>query len=144
MKAKPHQHTILWADDDSDDLFIVKEIIHSSCNNHNVIEVNNGREAIDYLHSIDSSSNVPCLVVLDINMPLMNGKDTLVSIKNEPKFASISLVVFTTSESEKDRNFCERYGVKMFSKPHTYQGFKRMIEQLLTLCQVSNHSQLSV
>lgn len=140
MKTKPdQQHTILWADDDADDLFIIKDIFGSYEVKHQVVEANNGREAIDYLHSATCPSQFPCLVVLDINMPLMNGKDALTMIKNEPRFASVTVVVFTTSDNEKDRRFCEQFGVEMFSKPHTYQGFKGMIDKLLTLCKMPRH-----
>lgn len=135
MKTKPFkQHSILWADDDTDDLYIVKEVMENIDDKHRVIEATDGRQALDYLNSIDTPSKLPCLVVLDINMPVLNGKETLAVIRSEERFKSVTVAVFTTSSSEKDRLFCEQFGVEMFSKPHTYAGFEEMISRLLTLC----------
>lgn len=130
------QHSILWADDDADDLFLVKEAIENIDDSYQVIEASNGRQALDYLHSVDAG-NLPCLIVLDINMPILNGKDTLVMLKAEERFKSITTAVFTTSSNEKDRLFCQQYGVEMFSKPHTYAGFEKMISKLISLCKTS-------
>jgi len=136
MKTKPlhKQHTILWADDDADDLYFVKEVMEVLDDKHRVIEASNGRQALDYLSSIDCPSQLPCLVVLDINMPVLDGKETLAIIKSEEKYSTITVVVFTTSSSEKDRLFCERFGVEMYSKPHTYSGFEEMVSNLLQQC----------
>ncbi|HEX8315440.1 MAG TPA: response regulator [Flavisolibacter sp.] len=135
MKTKPFKHhSILWADDDTDDLYIVKEVMENIDDKHQVIEATDGRQALDYLNSIETPCKLPCLVVLDINMPVLNGKETLAIIRSEERFNSIAVVVFTTSSSERDRQFCERFGVEMFSKPHTYADFEKMIGTLLTLC----------
>lgn len=138
MTTKPiKQNSILWADDDADDLFLVKEAIENIDNSYQLVEASNGREAIDYLFSLNGSAPLPCLVVLDINMPVMNGKETLTAIKNDERLKSIMVAVFTTSNSEKDRLFCEHYGAQMFSKPHTYAGFEKMISKLIALCKTA-------
>ena len=127
-------HTILWADDDADDLFIVREVMDKLEDQHKMVEAKNGREVLDYLNSIQCPSNFPCLVILDINMPILNGKETLAIIKSEEKFNAITVAVFTTSHSEKDRQFCEQFGARMFTKPHSFSGFEAMVGELLSLC----------
>lgn len=135
MKTKPFkQHSILWADDDADDLSIVKEVMDSLDDKHQVVEASNGRQALDYLCAIDSPSQLPCLVVLDINMPVLNGKETLAIIKSEERFNAVTVIVFTTSNSEKDRLFCERFGAVMFTKPSSYSGFEKVVGEMLTFC----------
>jgi CheY-like chemotaxis protein len=139
MKTKPvKQHTILWADDDTDDLFIVKEVLENIDDRHHIVEAYNGRQALEYLHSIDCPAKLPCLVILDINMPVLNGKETLAIIKSEERFSAITVVVFTTSSNEKDRQFCERFGAAMFTKPHSFTGFEKVVGELLTLCKAED------
>lgn len=135
MKSKLfNDHVILWADDDADDLYLVKEVINGIDNKYKVVEAANGRQALDYLNAVSSPMQLPCLVVLDINMPILNGKETLAIIKSEERYRDIKVIVFTTSNNEKDRLFCERLGAVMFTKPHTYSGFKEIISEVLTLC----------
>lgn len=131
-------HTILWADDDADDLFIVREVMENLQENHRVTEVSNGREVLDYLNAIKSPSDLPCLVILDINMPVLNGKETLAIIKSEERFNAVTVAVFTTSSSEKDRQFCERFGARMFTKPHSFAGFQKLVSELLSLCTIQH------
>ena len=136
MKTKPNKyHSILWADDDADDLFIVREVMESIEDKHQMVEAFNGRQALDYLHSIDCPTKLPCLIVLDINMPILNGKETLSLLKSEARFQAITVIVFTTSSNEKDRLFCERFGAKMYTKPNSYSGFEKMVASLLSLCE---------
>lgn len=126
--------TVLWADDDADDLNIVREIITTISDQYQLQEASNGKEALAYLRSAQHSSQLPCLVVLDINMPQMNGKEALTIIKNEKCFSNITVAVFTTSSNENDRLFCSRFGVPMFTKPNSYKGFLQMVALLLDLC----------
>ena len=135
-------HTILWADDDTDDLFIVKEVMENLGDKHHMVEANNGRQVLDYLNSIQFPDVLPCLVILDINMPILNGKETLAIIRSEEKFSSITVVVFTTSSSEKDRQFCERLGARMITKPHSFAGFQALISELLSLCKFQDNEVL--
>src|SRR5690349_11198056 len=97
------KHTILWADDDADDLQMMQEVMHKTGRDYNIIEVQNGREALEYLNKAKQNSDFPCLIILDINMPVLDGKETLSIIKNTKEYNEIPVVVFTTSESELDK-----------------------------------------
>lgn len=128
------QPIILWADDDLDDIAIMRDVMFGIDNNHDIKEVDNGRKVLDYLDHAKHTDNYPCLIVLDMNMPILSGRDTLIIIKNNPDFKDIPVVVFTTSNSNLDRMFCERYGVEMITKPVTYSSLKDTIQQLLSFC----------
>jgi CheY-like chemotaxis protein len=128
------QPAILWADDDLDDIAIMRDVMFGIDNNHDIIEVDNGRKVLDYLHDAKQTNSFPCLIVLDMNMPILSGRDTLALIKSDPEFKNIPVVVFTTSNSNLDRLFCERYGVEMITKPVTYNSLKDTIQQLLSFC----------
>jgi CheY-like chemotaxis protein len=135
MKTQPvNNHNILWADDDVDDLMIMREALESFDLKHSVIEVHNGQEVLDYLANIKHPYLYPCLIILDMNMPFLDGRETLTSLKNNKNYRSIPVVMLTTSSSEMDRMFCKRYGVEMFTKPDNFKQYKDAIEELLSFC----------
>src|SRR3569833_283526 len=96
------KNTILWADDDADDLMLMKEILIKNNRNYEIVEVRNGKEALDFLQKSKETAHLPCLIILDINMPILDGKETLSILKKEEAYKSIPVVVFTTSNSELD------------------------------------------
>src|SRR5215213_7109302 len=127
-------HTILCVDDDSDDLQLLHESLKGGQENYQVIEAYNGRQALDVLRQLKASGNPPCLVILDINMPVLNGKETLSIIKKDEQLKSIPVVVFTTSGSDMDKRFCHLHGVEMITKPPNFQNFKSVVHKLLKFC----------
>lgn len=126
---------ILWADDDLDDLMLMRQVLEDIGETYLITEVNNGREAMDYLKASKEANNLPCLVILDINMPVMNGKETLTQIKKEEGLKDIPVVFFTTSNSELDKLFCRRMGVEMITKPPKYSYLKDAVVRLLNYCE---------
>lgn len=126
------QRTILWADDDSDDLMLMRQALDNQ-DDFLIVEVNNGREALDYLDGLKKDS-LPCLIILDMNMPVLNGRETLALLKTDPRYKDIATVVFTTSNSELDKIFCKRYSVEMVTKPPNFAKFKEVVSKILALC----------
>ena len=134
MTKQGRKHTVLWADDDPDDLMIMREALQFIDHDHMVKEVSNGREALNYLSTLHDPEAFPCLIILDNNMPVLNGTETLAEIKKDKKYSDIPVIIFTTSCSERDRNICNQLGAKMYTKPHTLAGLKKTIAELLTHC----------
>jgi CheY-like chemotaxis protein len=128
------KNTILWADDDADDLQMMREILLKNGKSYSIREVQNGRQALDYLDQARREQALPCLIILDINMPVMDGKQTLSAIKSIEAYRSIPVVVFTTSASELDQVFCERMGTPMITKPPSYARLETTVVQLLEYC----------
>ena len=125
------KNTILWADDDIDDLQMMREILLKNNQEFDIKEVGNGKEALGYLEESLTTGNLPCLIILDINMPVLGGKETLATIKSREEFKYIPVVVFTTSESDLDRLFCERYHTQMITKPPSYKTLEATIFKVL-------------
>ena len=125
------KNTILWADDDTDDLQMMREILIKNNQDFDIREVGNGKEALTYLEQAQAAGNLPCLIILDINMPVLGGKETLATIKSREEFKFIPVVVFTTSESDLDRLFCERYNTQMITKPPSYKTLEATIFKVL-------------
>lgn len=131
LQKPPH---ILWADDDLDDMAIMHDVMDSINTDLKIVEVDNGRKVLDYLEAARQANQFPCLIVLDMNMPILSGRDTLVLLKNNPDFNDIPVVVFTTSNSSLDKIFCSRYSVEMITKPVSYKMLKETIVKLLSFC----------
>lgn len=131
MMTKPH---ILWADDDMDDLMLMRHVLMDLGREYNISEVNNGREALDYLSQKKKVNDLPCLIILDMNMPVLNGKETLLIIQKDETLKQIPLVFFTTSNSEMDKLYCKRYGVEMITKPPQYSNLKEAVRKMLDYC----------
>lgn len=135
MKTKTTKpHTILWADDDPDDRHVICEILGAYSDQYQVKEAVNGFEALRYLQAIPDKAHLPCLVVLDINMPRLSGTETLARIRQDERYKDLTVAVFTTSNSQLDRKICEHYGAPMITKPSSYAGFKKAVKELLQLC----------
>lgn len=127
------RHTILYAEDDMDDLFMVKKAFEK----HDHIEVlhaPNGDEALQLLHRLLKEEKKPCLVILDINMPVINGREALTKIKTIDAFRDIPVVLFSTSSSPVDRQFAERYQVELFTKPLHYNDLEKIAFQFINKC----------
>lgn len=128
------RQTILWADDDYDDLQMMQEILSKKKGNFEIIEVHNGKEALEYLAKAKERAELPCLIILDINMPVLDGRETLSILKKTDDYKDIPVVVFTTSESEIDRLYCKKFNTEMVTKPPTFKTLANVLDKLLKFC----------
>src|SRR5687767_10565327 len=118
---------ILCVDDDADDRLFLTEAINDMNPEVSVVSVENGIEAMNYLNDAKTeASNLPCLIVLDINMPLLDGKQTFQRLKDDPELKKIPVVVFTSSENPNDRQLFRNLGVLMLSKPDNLAYMNRV------------------
>lgn len=124
---------ILWADDDMDDLMLMHHVLQDIGQDYAISEVGNGQEALEFLEMAKQQNNLPALIILDMNMPILNGKETLTVIKKDEALKNIPLVFFTTSNSELDKMYCKRFGVEMITKPPQYGSLKDAVRRLLDI-----------
>lgn len=137
MNTSPaKRHTILWAEDDHDDRYMIGCILAAFQEQYQIHEAENGSEVLRFLHAINDPSQFPSLVVLDINMPKLSGLQTIAFLRRDERYKNLNIAVFTTSNSKIDRRMCERYGVPMFTKPSTYEAFSKAVVELLQLCHI--------
>jgi len=134
MDILTKQPTILWVDDDVDDLMMIGHVLHDMGQKVNVMEAGNGKEALELLQELHDQEQSPCLIVLDLNMPGMDGKQALQYIRSQNHFKTIPLVVFTTSDREADIAFCKQFNVPLFTKPIDYKSLKKTMGNILGFC----------
>ena len=120
--------TILLADDDEDDRLMTRDALRDARLHNDLRFVIDGVDLMDYLHrrgrhAAPSSSPRPGLILLDLNMPRMDGREALEKIKSEPEFRSIPVIILTTSKAEEDIIRTYDLGVNSFiTKPVTFLG----------------------
>lgn len=130
----PAKRKILCVDDDADDQLMVLETIREIDATLEVVTAKNGIEALEILHANKKNDDLPCLIIMDINMPLMDGKQAVAQIKNDGHLDGVPVVMFTTSSSQLDQAFCEQYGISFITKPINFHDFYNTIEKLLRFC----------
>jgi CheY-like chemotaxis protein len=124
---------VLCVDDDPDDRELIRDAIFKVDPSYTVAHATNGKEAVSYLVRA-SESELPCLVILDINMPVMDGKQTLMEIKKHKKLDELPIVLFSTSNHPSDLNFCQQHGVELVTKPANFNEITAEAERLLQHC----------
>ena len=97
--------------------------------NHNIIEANNGEEALDLLKD---RSNLPDIILLDLNMPKMNGIEFLRTLKKDEVLKYIPSIVLTTSANPKDVLESYRIGIAGYIiKPLKYEDYVSLVKRTL-------------
>lgn len=131
---KTEQKTILYVDDDQDDLAMFRQAVEATGLGYNIVEAFDGVHGLELLQQMKQTGSLPCLIVLDINMPRMDGKQTLVAIQSKPELASIPIVLYSTSSSQLDKTFSESKKVELISKPFSFESLFRVTHKLLAHC----------
>ena len=105
--------TILYIDDDQDDCEIFRDAVNSIAPYHTVLCVEDSNHALQVLNKF-----LPDYIFLDINLPAMNGKEFLKTLKTSPQLKFIPVIMFTTSQNPADESECKKLGaVDYISKP---------------------------
>jgi CheY-like chemotaxis protein len=109
---------VLMADDDDDDCTLAKDAFREAGAGGAIHCVENGVELMDFLWRSDP---VPALILLDLNMPVKDGREALREIKSTPAFRHIPVVVLTTSREKEDVAYSGEMGAHSFiTKPNTF------------------------
>ena len=128
MDAVSNKPVILYAEDDQDDFEILKDALLQQTDQFNLVRAQNGTEVISYL---DNQS--PGLIVLDLNMPVMDGKQTLKWLKEHADYKKIPVMIFTTSSREEDLKLCKSYECTFFRKPTLYRDLLHVVQIMLQM-----------
>lgn len=125
--------TILYAEDDADDIFLVEQAFKKFGHLVHLVHVSDGLEVIHYLEK-NRATDIPSLILLDMNMPGMDGRETLVKLKGTQDWKNIPVIIFTTSSSELDKKFAEKWGASFMTKPLMFPELEDMAAKFYHLC----------
>jgi CheY-like chemotaxis protein len=95
----PQPKLILHIDDDEDDLLFLQEALKIVAPHLALHQVSCGNAALSFLEQSKRSNALPCLIVIDLNLPMMSGKEIIWAIKTDGQLSSIPLVIFTTASA---------------------------------------------
>lgn len=130
---------ILIAEDDPDDRLMLQEAFAERCRNCHMCFAHDGVQLMRILngeeqlpgHDLSISCTSPDLILLDLNMPLKDGREALREIKSDLRLRMIPTIVMTTSDNEDDIHYCYSTGANAYIiKPSSYSGLLDVVSSL--------------
>lgn len=133
METQNPTFVVLMADDDEDDCLLVGKAFQKMGIAHDLRHVGDGRELLDYLYKegnfVDSHKYPrPDLILLDLNMPRIDGREALARIKSDPQLMNIPILILSTSREARDIELSKKAGASSFlSKPEAFEDLTDML-----------------
>ncbi len=133
--ANGNEVSILIVEDDAGHARLVEKNLRRGKISNGITRVENGREALDFLFSEGGFAGKerpsPLLVLLDLNMPVMDGYQVLERMKADPRTKQIPVVILTTTDDAREVSRCYELGCSVYiTKPVEYKSFCEAIQQL--------------
>ncbi len=123
------QPLVFIADDDNDDVFFVRSAIEQLKSDIRLKHFPNGKQLIDALN--DASEETPDLVLLDLNMPILDGKETLRILRKNEALNDLPIMILSTSTHTFERELCLGYGATNFiTKPYSFSLYLQIFRRL--------------
>jgi CheY-like chemotaxis protein len=124
--------SLLVADDDENDLGLIARALPPPAPEQEICFVHDGSEALDYLYGRGAFEHrrpeLPGCVLLDLNMPRVNGWDVLRQVRADPRFKAVPIVVFSSSDRESDVRRCYELGATAYVvKPMDSAAFRQAV-----------------
>ncbi len=137
-KSTPQINTklILIGEDDLDDQELLKEVFNSIDDSFALVFAVNGSQLLTYLDN-SKEKHLPCLIVLDYNMPGSNGAEILKELKNDNRFDVIPKIIWSTSGSGSFKEICLKQGANDYLvKPSTVSDLVEICRYMLSTCAI--------
>lgn len=125
-------HTLLLVEDSDEDAEAMFWALRQAGVTSQVERYCTGREALDRLRSQDAAMGPPALLLLDLNLPGLHGRDVLVEIRTDERLQTLPVVVWSTSANPRDVAFCYRHGVNGYLlKPVNFTRFQQLVQRFV-------------
>ena len=137
--ATDKNFNVIVADDDDDDQYLIKQALRETLSSHSVKTVSNGLELVQLLFNGGNlkKEDLPDFVLLDLNMPLLDGFAVLEQMRSNQETKGIPVYILTTSRFESDRQKSHQMGANGFySKPYQFEQLKGIIR---SICDANRH-----
>ena len=126
---------ILLAEDDEGHANLVQRNLHRAGIRNDIVRVRDGQEALEYVgrtgRFADRPTDRPLLLVLDINMPRVDGVEVLRRVKADPEHANVPVIILTTTDDPREVQRCYELGCSVYvTKPVEYDEFVEAIKRL--------------
>ncbi|MDX1452083.1 MAG: response regulator [Oleiphilaceae bacterium] len=124
-------HRIFLAEDDPDDIYLIKMAFQESQHNIDLVSFEEGRALMHRLNQLEAIA-LPHLIMLDLNLPVFDGKATLRSLKESSALKAIPVVIYTTSKSERDIKDVYALGANSYMVKSP--DYSELVSKIKTLC----------
>lgn len=121
---------ILWAEDDQDDFQIFSEQF-SQYFHGVVLQATSGTQALEKLHLLCQKKLIPKLIITDIHLPRLGGKDFIQAIHSDCRYDDVPIAILTTNTEKDYLNTMP--SVHVFKKPHLYQDITELAQRIMSL-----------
>lgn len=124
---------ILLVEDNLADIRLIEEAFKEASINYNITAMQDGEKALNYLKKIDEFENVttPDIIILDLNLPKINGLEVLQIVKNDSALLSIPIIILTSSQDSQDvQNSYKGHANCYIQKPENLEGFINLAKQI--------------
>lgn len=127
---------IIYAEDDTDDREMLKEMMGKISDDIDVVSVHDGYGVLGFLSSLQPSDNLPCFILLDINMPGMDGYSTIKALKAHPIYQDITVIMFSTANHPREIEKSLQLGAaKFITKPFSVQEIEVITHEFVKFCE---------
>jgi two-component system, chemotaxis family, response regulator Rcp1 len=148
FEPQPLPIDILLVEDNAGDVRLTQEVLKTSKVQNNLIVAKNGQEALECLRNQGRFAGTPSpdLVLLDLNMPVMDGREVLERIKDDPELKHIPIVILTTSKAEEDILMSYNLHANCYvTKPVDLEQFVKVVKSVedfwLAIVKLPKHEQ---
>jgi CheY-like chemotaxis protein len=131
--AFPTRGLFLYADDDRDDVQLVADAFGAFQDQIDLVTFSNGAQLLKYLEGLPSNI-APCLIILDINMPVLNGRETLALIRESGRYKDTPVVMFSTSNTAGEREYARLFNAVFHSKPIHFAQLTAIVKEMVLQC----------
>ena len=133
---EPVQKFILLGEDDLDDQELLTEVFSTADESIRLLFVDSGKQVLSLLEKL-GNEHLPCLIILDYNMPGLNGADILRELNSNDRYAHIPRIIWSTSGSETFKNKCLELGaVDYVIKPSNIKDLVETAQYMLSVCSI--------
>jgi CheY-like chemotaxis protein len=133
-QSLPLKSIVLYADDDHDDIEMVREAFEDF-KQVKLITFPDGFPLIEHAKQLAKENIFPCLIILDINMPRLSGKEALKILRNMAAFETIPVVLFTTSTLPSEAAFAKSFNAGFITKPLRNAHINFIVENFIEHCE---------
>lgn len=122
---------ILLIEDDMDDIDLLKDAFEDNKVPYHMEVIMDGDKVSGYLESVET---LPEIIVMDLNLPKIDGKEILLELKSSFYLTNIPIIILTTSSSREDIDYCNNMGIRKFiTKPASMDGWNSTIHSIINV-----------
>ena len=127
MNTQPY---FLYVEDDDEDVILLKDMMELTRSRSKFVSVRNGFEAIKFLQGIKKGDAFPSLILLDIQMPRLNGPETLEFLKTDDVYCLIPVLMFSVAQNQEQSVYFGKMRTEVLSKPGNFKTWKDTLRKI--------------